>query len=164
MLTIKNAQTKEDIKKIAALAQIIWMEHFTPIIGIDQVQYMLDKFQSAEAIEAMIETEGYVYYMAYDNGVLAGYMGFHPDETKQSILLSKIYVEKSFRKRSIAKTMIETVTKQYPAFHTLWLTVNRHNDDSIAAYKRMGFEIVREQVTDIGNRFVMDDFVMELRY
>ena len=41
----------------------------------------------------------------------------------------------------------------------IWLTVNKRNDDSIAIYKKFGMEIIRSEVTDIGNGYVMDDFV-----
>ena len=44
----------------------------------------------------------------------------------------------------------------------LYLTVNRENIGSIAAYIAMGFRTVREQVTDIGEGYVMDDLVMEM--
>ena len=43
----------------------------------------------------------------------------------------------------------------------IWLTVNRHNDNTIAAYKAMGLTIVREQKADIGGGFFMDDYIME---
>ena len=42
-----------------------------------------------------------------------------------------------------------------------YLTVNRGNAKAIRAYERNGFKVVRTQVTDIGNGFVMDDYVME---
>ena len=43
-----------------------------------------------------------------------------------------------------------------------WLTVNRYNDHTIDVYKHWGFTVAREQCADIGNGFVMDDYVMEL--
>ena len=42
----------------------------------------------------------------------------------------------------------------------LWLTVNKHNSDSIAFYQRMGFTTTESLVQDIGNDFVMDDYRM----
>lgn len=41
------------------------------------------------------------------------------------------------------------------------LTVNRYNLDTIAAYKKLGFQITESMVQDIGNGFVMDDYRME---
>ena len=43
------------------------------------------------------------------------------------------------------------------------LTVNRNNRDAISAYEKLGFEVVNESVTNIGNGFVMDDYIMEIR-
>ena len=45
----------------------------------------------------------------------------------------------------------------------VWLTVNKHNDIAIRAYRGLGFELIGEGVTDIGNGFVMDDYYFELK-
>lgn len=158
MIEIKKAVCDEDIKKIAELANIIWHEHFPPIIGMAQVEYMVEKFQSYNAISNAVNNDGYVYYMAYFEGQFCGYIGIHADGER--ILLSKIYIEKSFRGRKISKAMIEHVIKDNNPT-SLWLTVNRHNNSSIAAYKKMGFKVTDEQKADIGNGFVMDDYIME---
>jgi diamine N-acetyltransferase len=42
----------------------------------------------------------------------------------------------------------------------MYLQVNRNNFDSIAAYQRLGFEVVDLVKTDIGGGFYMDDYVM----
>ena len=42
------------------------------------------------------------------------------------------------------------------------MTVNRNNTGSVAAYEKMGFQKVREQVAEIGGGYVMDDYIMEL--
>lgn len=159
MISVRKAETENDIKTIADLADIIWHEHFTPIIGTEQVEYMLKKFQSFEAISEAVKKNGYIYYMAYDNGEFCGYIGIHPENGE--VLLSKIYVEKSRRGKKISRLMIDTVKHDFARSKKLWLTVNKYNSGSIAAYKKMGFEITREQVADIGNGFVMDDYIME---
>ena len=43
----------------------------------------------------------------------------------------------------------------------IYLTVNKQNLSSIAVYEKLGFVRARELVTEIGNGFVMDDYVME---
>jgi ribosomal protein S18 acetylase RimI-like enzyme len=159
MIEIRKASNEQDIQKIADLANIIWHEHFTPIIGEAQVEYMLDKFQSFKAISEAVNVNNYIYYMAFDDGEFCGYIGIHPEN--KAVLLSKIYVEKSHRGKKISKQMIETVRNDYSDYDYMWLTVNKHNSNSIAAYKKMGFEITREQVADIGSGFVMDDYIME---
>ena len=159
MIKIIKATTDNDIQKIADLANIIWHEHFPPIIGDAQVDYMVEKFQSYPAISNAVKTEGYIYYMAYYEDNFCGYIAIHPEVEK--VFLSKIYIEKSYRGRKISKAMLNQVIADYPNAKALWLTVNRFNENSIAAYKKMGFEVIREQAADIGNGFVMDDYVME---
>ena len=44
----------------------------------------------------------------------------------------------------------------------VYLTVNRFNDGSVGVYHATGFEVVRTQATDIGNGYVMDDYVFQL--
>lgn len=49
-LTITLATTPGDIAKLAKLANEIWHQHFTPIIGEAQVNYMVDQFQSKTCV------------------------------------------------------------------------------------------------------------------
>lgn len=55
MILIKRAVLNEHFKQISSLAEVIWREHFTPIIGEKQVLYMLDRFQSYEAIKTPLK-------------------------------------------------------------------------------------------------------------
>jgi hypothetical protein len=55
-LEIKRAKTREDAASIAGLARTIWTEHYTPIIGSSQVEYMLENIQSAEKIAEGMES------------------------------------------------------------------------------------------------------------
>ena len=90
----------EQVDELAALAKPIWTDHFTPIIGAEQTAYMIEKFQSAPAMRAQMANEGYHYYFFLYDGQKAGYTGIRRDG--DSLFLSKIYVEKSFRRKGIA--------------------------------------------------------------
>ena len=74
-----KAQSDEDIRRVAVLAEEIWHEHFTDIIGEAQVNYMVEKFQSYPALKAQI-ADGYEYYQIMYDGQLAGYTGVHPED------------------------------------------------------------------------------------
>ena len=52
----------DQVETIEGLADEIWNEHFTRIIGKAQVDYMLDKFQSKEAITEQINN-GFLYFL-----------------------------------------------------------------------------------------------------
>ena len=77
------------------------------------------------------------------------------------IFISKVYVHKDMRKKGIASSLLKRLLNDYPDAKKWYLTVNKYNSNSIAAYKKCGFITTRELVTDIGNGFVMDDYVME---
>jgi len=162
-IIIKRAESRQDAYDIAELAEKIWTEHYTPIIGIDQVKYMLDKFQSFDRIYSDISSGEYLYFIALCSGIPAGYSSIKTGSNKD-IFLSKLYVEKAHRGMGIAKKIINTVKDIgiKGGYQYIWLTVNKNNSGSIEAYKRMGFIIIDKIVTDIGGGFVMDDYKMRL--
>jgi len=160
MIEIKLTKNKSDFKIIADLATDIWTEHYTPIIGIEQVEYMLKKFQSPISIENQVD-EGYQYYLVSANEIPVGYLSFIKKES--ALFLSKIYVLNSARGKGIGKLMLDFIQEKAVdlKLESIALTVNRNNSDSISAYEKMGFQNKETQVSDIGNGFVMDDFLME---
>ena len=149
------------VQTMCDLAARIWTEHYTPLLGEAQVAYMVEKFQSVPAVTRQIGKDGYEYFLMDLDGQTAGYMGVQPTGSK--LFLSKLYIDAPFRGRKLARRaleFLEGVCKKRE-FSAIWLTVNRHNDGSIAAYQALGFETVRTQVTDIGSGYVMDDYIME---
>ncbi len=77
---MEQATTDVALDKIAALANEIWHEHFVPIIGLDQVNYMVGKFQSYPALKDQVK-EGYEYYRIFCGDAFAGYAGFRRRKT-----------------------------------------------------------------------------------
>lgn len=157
IIKVKNSE----IPELAALAKEIWNQHFPPIIGQEQVDYMVEKFQSEKAMTEQIE-KGYEYYFIQSDGENAGYFGIEPQDDG-SLFLSKLYIKISHRKKGYARQAFEYIKEicRLRGLKSVWLTVNKHNDNTIAVYKKFGMEVIRSQVCDIGNGFVMDDYVFE---
>ena len=150
--------------RLSSLAREIWTQHYEPIIGLAQVEYMLKKFQSPEKILGDIETDGYKYLLAVEDHRLAGYCAFKPEYEDGGVFLSKLYVEKYSRGKGISKLFLEQLlayAKENKLDH-VWLTVNKYNHTSIDIYKKLGFTIEGELVTDIGGGYVMDDYKMRM--
>ena len=55
MIKFTSVTGKNDLDQIETMAEVIWHEHYTPIIGKEQVVYMLDKFQSTDSMKVQIE-------------------------------------------------------------------------------------------------------------
>ena len=160
-ISYKKISSLKDFKILEELAREIWKEHYTPIIGADQVAYMMEKFQQAEVMYEQSLSGSYDYYLVHVIDSLAGYISFRRQE--QELFLSKFYLEKTFRGKGWAREMLrflediatgEGLTK-------IGLTVNKYNTDSINAYKALGFDIIEPVVIDIGGGYIMDDYRME---
>lgn len=151
----------DDISKLAHMAKEIWEEHYTPIIGKDQVNYMVEKFQSESAIIQQIKDD-YIYFIITRNKQPIGYLCFIKKNKINSLFLSKIYLKKPFRRMGCGRKMIQFVIQQASKLkcQSITLTVNKYNKNTILAYQKLGFIQKRELVIDIGNGFVMDDFEM----
>lgn len=160
---LRNAKTTNDFQRIAALAEKIWHHTYDTLIGTAQVDYMLNKFQSAEVLEKDVNENGYEYLMALQNDTLVGFCGIHP-ENSETVFLSKVYVDPLYQHQGIAKKMIGHFAAKYAAtgVKKIWLTVNKGNRNAILAYERLGFHKFGELVTDIGSGYVMDDDLMEI--
>ncbi|MCW5516035.1 GNAT family N-acetyltransferase [Muriicola sp. Z0-33] len=160
MTTILPALTGENFTVIADLAETIWTEHYTPIIGAKQVAYMLNKFQSVSAIQNQVE-KGISYYLISFQDTYVGYFSFSIEENH--LFLSKLYVLKSARGNKIGKAALSFIEEQAEALelNKIKLTVNKYNTNAIKAYEKIGFINIEAIVQDIGNGFVMDDYVLE---
>ena len=154
--------TKDQIATVAALAREIWVEHYTPIIGRDQVEYMLQRFQSREAVAAQIGY-GIRYFLIAGEGHSIGYLAVQPKGDE--LFLSKIYVLAALRRKGYGQKGVdfaETLAKN-GGFKKITLTVNKQNSIAIQAYEKIGFKHQGPVVQDIGGGFVMDDYRMEKR-
>jgi ribosomal protein S18 acetylase RimI-like enzyme len=161
-ITIEKVTTDIELREVAELAEKIWHECFVGIISLGQIDYMVEKFQSYEAMQSQINEQGYYYLAVREDGELCGYIGMKP-ESGDRLFLSKLYLRSDKRGRGIGAEMLERVFEEGRACgkKRVYLTVNKHNDRAIAVYKKTGFEIVDEVVTDIGQDYVMDDYIFE---
>lgn len=155
--SVKN----DEIDELSRLATEIVREHFDPLIGTAQNDYMLEKFQTPSGIQEQFEN-GYQYYWVMDGDEKTGFLAFYPKE--DCMYLSKFYVHKNYRGRHLAAGMIDFVIQKTKeaGLGSITLNVNRGNTDVIAIYKHLGFEIIREEKNDIGSGFFMDDYVLQL--
>ena len=152
-----------NIPDLAKLTSEIWHEYWTCILSDEQIDYMVDKFQSEVAITNQINNENYIYFYILYNNQKAGYIGL--SDKKEYLFLSKLYIKKEFRHKGIGTEAFNFI-KDYASknnFNKIQLTVNKYNENTINAYIKWGFKTIDSVVTDIGNNFVMDDYIMEYK-
>lgn len=156
----------EDRARLADLADEIWHEYWPALIGPEQTDYMVENFQSLEAIERDMAEHAYEYWFlrAEDDGRIVGYTGGHAEPETNRYFISKIYLRAEERGKGFASQAIAFYDQlaRERGLDALYLTVNKRNELGVRAYLGKGFEIIDAVETDIGNGFVMDDYIMEL--
>ena len=157
-----KVETDEQIKELCELAKKIWNEYSICFINQEQIDYMLEKFQSEDAVKNQINFQRYQYFFLEEDGENFGYFALQPQ--KDSLFLSKIYIDKEHRgkgyvRKAFNNAIVEIAKeKELPK---ITLTVNKYNLPSIAVYEKLGFLRTKSVETDIGNGYIMDDYIYE---
>ena len=160
-LTIQPCINDTQKQEVAQLADAIWHEYFPFLLDKEQIDYMVEKFCSFEAMQDLEKHHYYHYFMVYKEDELIGYLALAHEETQ--LFLSKIYLKDSARGHRYASEMFEYVKEHARKYQydSIYLTCNKHNTHSLDVYKKWGFKKVDEDVTDIGHGYVMDDYILE---
>lgn len=148
------------LAQMSAMASAIVREHYDPILGREQNDYMIRLFQSPDGIREQL-AHGYRYFFAVVDGRPVGFLAVVPREG--CMYLSKLYLYGNQRGKGYGRQMVDfvAVLARHAGYGRIELNVNRHND-AVQAYEHMGFVRVRAEVNDIGQGYVMDDYVYAL--
>lgn len=148
-----------DIESISDLAVLIWNQHYPAIIGQKQIDYMLGKMYNKDSLlEQMLEKAQQFYFITTDSHKI-GFLSVKK-EREHEWFLAKFYINqhkagKGFGEISFLELLKLTGAKK------ITLTVNRLNYKAINFYFKLGFRIKRVEDFDIGEGYMMNDFVME---
>jgi ribosomal protein S18 acetylase RimI-like enzyme len=150
-----------DIPVVRALADDIWRRHYPGIIPQPQIDYMLARGYSPEALSRFVTEDGAGLALADVASRPAGFAGWYRADATTT-KLDKLYVLPECHGMGAGRALIEHVA----AFArgrdctALTLNVNRNNTGAIRAYERCGFAIRGRGDFPIGDGLVMEDFIM----
>jgi ribosomal protein S18 acetylase RimI-like enzyme len=152
--------TEADIPVLRDLAQRIWRECYPGIITPEQIEFMLGWMYSEEEIGRQLAT-GVPWEIVEHDGAPIGYLSYQL-EPDGRVKISKLYVLPEQQRQGHGRRLLEHICVQARALGApeVWLQVNKRNERAIGAYLKAGFHIEKEAVFDIGNGFVMDDYLM----
>ena len=162
IIEFSEVTAKENLQIIRDIAADIWPKTFAPILSPEQITYMMQMMYSPEVMENELE-KGFHFLIVLINHTPGGYFSWSPYNLPETAKLYKVYLLEKFHHQGIGSAMLKEAEKRAAAagFTRLRLNVNKYNDKARKAYLRNGFEVVDSVKIDIGNGFVMDDFVME---
>jgi len=157
--TLLKPASTEDIKTIQALAHNIWTEHYTPIIGDVQVNYMLEKIYSEQALLKQINEGPQQFFLIQNGSEIQGYLSFETENENKGFI-NKFYLLSETRRSGLGKQAFDALCGIYSTIKEIRLQVNRQNYKAINFYFKMGFVIEACADFDIGDGYFMNDFIM----
>ena len=154
---------KNELSIVQQLAHAIWPIVYKDIITEEQIVYMLDAFYQLPVLEAQFD-EGQQFIIVrrgQEPIAFAAYGKIDSGDNTVVYKLHKIYVLPSQHGAGVGREMIEWIITEIKMQEAsaLQLNVNKNNP-AIYFYKKLNFVISRQEVIDIGDGFVMDDYVM----
>ena len=150
----------EEAEALVELAGRVWRAHYIGIITPEQIEYMLAQRYRPVLVRQFI-ARGDLWLAARAEGQLVGFAHGHP-LAEGDYKLDKLYVDLDWQRRGIGGRLIADLARRARSHGVtrLVLRVNRQNQTAIDAYLKHGFTVATVVLEDIGEGFVMDDYVM----
>ncbi|MBT2621033.1 GNAT family N-acetyltransferase [Chryseobacterium sp. ISL-6] len=156
--------TEKDIPLIQDLARRSWENAYAEILSEEQMDYMLSTMYSADEISNHLKNPKYHYYLILDevNDSPEGFVGYEHAYENQTTKLHRIYLVPESKGKGFGKEVLVFLAGKTleNGDNRIILNVNKFNA-ARKFYESQGYKIYDEGVFDIGNNFVMDDYLME---
>ncbi len=162
MIVIQR-NTDENFTSIRAIAAAVWPIAYSPIMSQEQLDYMMEMMYSIPSLQLQANEKKHRFILAIEKETVLGFASYEFNYSKKpKIKIHKIYILSNHQGKGIGKALINFIANEANERHQkgLILNVNKKNK-AIRFYESIGFTISNEEVIDIGNGYVMDDFVME---
>lgn len=157
MIKLINAD-KQDIPTIYSLALKIWNHHYVPIVGQEQVDYMLGNIYSTEGLTEQMTVKHHQFYLLVLDERPVGFLSVSGEE---NMFIHKFYIDQDLQGRGYGAEVFNKLCSLYSSVQSFTLTVNRSNYKSINFYFKLGFKIDHIDDFDIGQGYFMNDFIMK---
>lgn len=150
--------TTTDIQTIHDIAQRVWSVHYVPnIITQDQMDYMMEWMYSEASLTKQM-AEGARFFMMVYNGQTVGYISIN--DNNGDLFLNKFYIDTEFQRLNLGSNALALALAEFPHAKTMRLQVNRKNFKAVNFYFKNGFTIEKVEDFDIGNNYLMEDYVL----
>lgn len=151
-----------DIPALVALARDTWFKHYPSIITTAQIEYMLAQRYSDDVIRAQLADPDVWWDKLLLGGELAAFAQYERSDPPGTLKVDKLYARHELRGQGLGSALLRHIEDEARAMgcSRLKLQVNKNNASAIGVYRKNGFAVVESAVFDIGNGFVMDDYVM----
>ena len=161
-----------DAAAVSQLARRIWLAYYSSLISTAQIEYMLARRYSVEALCSDLR-DGQKVLTARQGDEIAGFLGIGAlSKIDNAILrgdcaeeggyfLHRCYLAPELHGQGIGSKLFTEILTRLPDIALIRLQVHRANLQAQNFYKRLGFTIAAQADFDIGGGFTMQDYVMQ---
>lgn len=162
MIEIKK-NTDSNFANIRTIAEEVWPITYGAILSKEQLDYMMKMMYSTTSLQKQANEKGHHFILAFTDKIPVGFASYEFNYNGTvATKIHKIYVLSNQQGKGIGRFLIDYIAKEarQNKQEALLLNVNKHNV-AIHFYKKLGFLITSEEIIDIGQGYVMDDYVMK---
>ena len=166
-MEIRKAQ-RHELNILEKLARAIWPSTYSDIISAAQIEFMLSWMYAEETLQSQFD-EGHEFYILSAQNSDLGFLALEwitsNTNNKQHILkINKLYILSQQQNKGFGKALIQKAIQRASETNVseIILQVNKANKAK-DFYIHLGFQIKEEAIFDIGNGFVMDDYIMHYK-
>ena len=163
MIRIHEA-SEADFPTIQHIAHQTWPVTFGAILSPAQVNYMLEWMYSLPSLQEQTAQKGHQFLLAKEENQALGFASYEVNyKGAPATKIHKIYILPNKQGKGIGKALIKSIgdSARDVGNQALLLNVNRYNA-AVQFYKHLGFGIIGEENIDIGQGFLMEDYIMKL--
>ena len=156
-----SVATNSQLEIIQDLAKAIWLDAYGAILSQEQLEYMMEMMYSLDSLENQLKNNN-VFLLAKVENDFIGFASYELNfQNFNKTKIHKLYILPTIQGKGVGKNLIlhiQEIAKKN-SNSALILNVNKYNKAK-DFYLHNQFEIADSLVVDIGNGYVMDDFVM----
>ena len=154
----------DDWQTIADIAKTTWPVAYGRYLPSHQIEYMLKLIYSNASLENQMKVLEHRFIIGLKNAVPVAFASFEKDFMGLGeLMIHKLYVLPEMHGHGVGGMIMNQLENyaRLKAHKKLRLQVYVKNIDAIGFYRRLGFTIVGNQITDMGNGYVIHDKVMK---
>jgi ribosomal protein S18 acetylase RimI-like enzyme len=161
MMQIRKAAL-DDFQIINDLAIRTWHKAYDKILSPEQVNYMLEMMYSLDAITEQISIKGHHFLLLSEDERYLGFASYELNYLSGVTKLHKLYVLPETQGRGAGGLLMFKVEEAAVSNGNdkVSLNVNRYNS-AVDFYLKSGYAKAGEEDINIGNGYLMEDFIME---
>lgn len=134
----------EDAEQVRHILHETWLDAYAPFIPEEDLIGYLDVHYSIDSIKKFLEDPNIVGFIAEADCVAVGCVKTHYNKEEGRLYVQQLYILPKYQRFGIGRHLMELSAERAKSLglDRVWLGVMIKNQQAVAWYKKMGYEII----------------------